>query len=55
MTEIEEAKLKDWRQSLFEVQFNTRQHGISQYAARRLTKVLHEINDLIGDGEDVDA
>lgn len=49
--EIPIELLKEWRQSLFEAHMN----GGSVYAARRVSQVLHTINDLIGDGEDVDS
>jgi hypothetical protein len=42
--------LKEWRQALFEAHM---QYG-SQYSHDRLYYVLRQLNELIGDGEDID-
>lgn len=47
---VPDTDLKDWRQSLFEAKM---QYG-SDYSRSRVNRVLHLINNLIGDGEDVD-
>lgn len=47
---VPNTDLKDWRQSLFEAKM---QYG-SDYSRARVNRVLHLINNLIGDGEDVD-
>lgn len=44
------STLKKWRQSLFEAHM---QFG-SQYSHKRLYLVLKELNESIGDGEDID-
>ena len=50
MTEVREGILKEWRQMLFEAKM---QYG-SEYSMKRVDIVLHQINNVINDGEDVD-
>lgn len=56
MTEItiELGKLRGWRQALFEARMIAERESMSAYGFRRIQSVLREINDIIGDGEDVD-